>query len=318
MDAGTYVKSGVTLQEAFDDFKTRLELNSSIQEAVTTHHTALRNWIESDGSGIKTKLIGSLQRRTRIQPLADKNSFDVDILVVLGEFYRWVETGGVKPNDALDKLENVVSENSVYQRIGIEQDSPAIMLEYADNITVELIPAYVDQIGEYSDGTPVPPKGRGYWVPRNNRWVLADYDYDAEYITKQNKLCDEMLVPAIKMLKSAKRHLFSDMKSYHLEVLASSLVPSIINYFKLRNELVTYPLLIYSFFLCAKDNVLTFNKIPGSKSSILDSDLTQAKRNELAGIFLKIAAYCGKILNLDDREGIEAWQKVFGEPFPKG
>ncbi|NQT75258.1 MAG: hypothetical protein HQ566_01915 [Candidatus Omnitrophica bacterium] len=54
MKTGIYVKSAMILQQAFDDFKTRLELNSSIQEAVTTHHTALRNWIESDGSGIKT------------------------------------------------------------------------------------------------------------------------------------------------------------------------------------------------------------------------------------------------------------------------
>lgn len=239
-------------------------------------------------------------------------------MVVLGEFYRWVETGGVKPKDALDKLENVVSENSVYQRIGVEQDSPAIMLEYSDNITVELIPAYVDQIGEYSDGTQIPPKGRGYWIPRNNKWIIADYDYDAEYVTKQNKLCDEMLVPAIKMLKSAKRHLFSGMKSYHLEVLTSSLVPAIVEYFQQRNQSISYPSLIYSFFLCAKDNVLAFKKLPGSKSSILDADLTQDRRRELADIFLKIAAYCEKILNLDGKEGIEAWQKVFGEPFPKG
>lgn len=152
----------MTTEEAFNEFKSRLELNSTLQDAVTTHHNAVREWIESFDSSIETKLIGSLQRKTRIRPRADTDTFDIDILVILGTFKQWVTTGGITPLLALDKVENAVSENETYDRMGPETDSPAIVLQYADNIKVELIPAYRDGIGAAFDGTPTLPKDRGY------------------------------------------------------------------------------------------------------------------------------------------------------------
>ncbi len=99
----------LTVAQAFNLFKSKLELSQSSQEEVTIHHSAIREWLESYDSNIKTKLIGSLQRKTRIQPRPE-DIFDIDILVILGSFNRWVPSGGITPDDVLSKVEDIVSE----------------------------------------------------------------------------------------------------------------------------------------------------------------------------------------------------------------
>jgi hypothetical protein len=305
----------LNITQAFNLFKSKLELSQSFQEEVITHHNAIREWIESYNSTIETKLIGSLQRRTRIQPWSEE-IFDIDILVILGSFYNWLPSGGIKPEDALKKIENIVSEHGTYEKLGVETDNPTITFEYEDNVKVELVPAYIDQVGQAPDGTPTMPKGRGYWIPKNNRWVMADYDYDSEYISVINKNSDGYLIPTVKMLKAAKRNLFPSMKSYHLEVIAISLLQSIINYFKQQKWQITYPSLVYNFFLLGKDKVLETSTIPGSKSPSADGYMSIDKKQESSILFSKIAEYCKKTFSMSDNESIEAWRELFGAPFP--
>lgn len=304
-----------TVSQAFSEFKSRLELSEIFQEKIITHHNAIRNWIESYDPKIKTKLIGSLQRKTRIQPRSN-DTFDIDILVILDSLERWVITGGITPKDALDKVEDIISEHSTFDRMGPEADSPTIIINYADNTKVELVPAYADNIGQYADGTLAPPIGRGYWIPKSNRWVLADYDYDAEYISNKNKETDEYLIPTIKMLKSAKRNWFPEMKSYHLEILAADIISLMVNYLKSEGYQLSYPTLIYRFFLIAKDEILKPVKIPGSKSPNADEYLNLNIKSQLSEIFTTISNYCESLINPNEREAIEGWRKLFGEPFP--
>jgi hypothetical protein len=305
----------IDVKQAFNDFKSRLELSATLQKAITTHHNAIREWIESYDSNIETKLIGSLQRKTRIQPRA-VDTFDIDILVILGYSTKWVTIGGITPKDALDKIENIVSKHETYNRIGPEADSPTIVINYTDNTKVELVPAYIDNIGQYPNGMLVFPKGRGYWIPQRNNWVLADYDYDAEFISNKNKECEGWLIPTIKMLKAAKRNLFPEMKSYHLEVLATSIIPLLVEHYKNQNFQLSFPGLIYGFFFIAKDEVLNSCSIKGSKSPDASAYMTYNQKQKLTDKFSKIANYCKSIIKLDGRDGIEGWRKLFGEPFP--
>lgn len=305
----------LTVAQAFNLFKSKLELSQSFQEKVTTHHNAIREWIESYNSTIETKLIGSLQRKTRIQPRSE-HIFDIDILVILGSFNNWVPSGGIKPEDTLEKIEDIVSEHETYEKLGVETDNPTITFEYEDNAKVELVPSYLDQIGKAPDGTPTLPVGRGYWIPKNNRWVIADYDYDAEYISEANENCNGCLIPTIKMLKAAKRNLFPMMKSYHLETIATSLIPFLVKYFKEQKWQIAYPSLVYNFFLLGKDKVLKTSNIPGSKSPSADGYMSIDKKQEFSILFSKIAKYCEKTFTMSDNESIEAWREIFGTPFP--
>jgi len=307
-----------TVRDAFQEFKSNLELTESLQEAITTHHNAIRNWIELNDSKIKTQLIGSLQRKTRIQPSNSKNPLDIDILVILGDFGKWVPEGGVTPVSAIDKVEGMVSKNEKYRRMGPETDSPAIVLEYADGLVAELIPAYIDNIGNAPDGSLTLPKGRGYWIPKNNRWAMADYDYDAECITKANKDSDDYLVPIIKMLKASRRNYFPEMNSYHLEAMVSQMIPMCVQHIINSGREITYQELIYDFFYLAKTNILSIVKIPGSKSPNADAYMAYDKKEALAGTFEKISVFCEKVYAMEGVSAIKEWYKLFGDPFPSG
>ena len=295
------------ITQAFNEFKSRLELSKTLQEAITTHHEAIRKWIESYDPNIKTKLIGSLQRKTRIQPRAD-DTFDIDILVIFGSFYRW-GTRVVYPNEVLNKLDEIMREHEGYEKMNPEKDFPTVIIHYADGTKAELVPAYQDFINE--------PKGRGYYIPKSyNEWGIADYDYDAEYISNKNKETEGWLIPTIKMLKAAKRNLFPKMKSYHLEVLTTSIIPLLVKCCQNQNLQPSFPILVYGFFEIAKNEVLKPCRISNSKSPDASAYMKNFQKQELAVKFKEIANYCKNLIQLDGREAIEGWRELFGEPFP--
>lgn len=302
----------LTVTDAFKEFKSSLGLNKTFQAEITTHHNAVRSWVESFDSNIETKLIGSLskQKQTKIQPL-EGSEFDIDILVVLGKFYGFTNDG-ISPADAMNKLEGIISYHESYQKMGPETDSPTITFNYSNGVKVELVPAYRDFVGEKD------PKGRGYYIPMNNKWVLADYDFDADFISKMNTDSDGYLIPIIKMLKAAKRNIFPDMKSYHLEVLTANLIPQIVNYLKEKGEPLSYPLLIYGFFLCAQEQIKEETIVSGSKSPPADRYMVPPLKQVLANFFKKISDHCKNLLSKDDSSAIEGWRLIFGDPFPHG
>lgn len=308
----------MTLTEAFTKVKSDLELNQSFQNIISTRHKAIRGWIEKVDPAIETKLIGSLQRKTRIQPINNGELFDIDILVILGSFSRWAESGGITPTNALENMETIIKTNTQYKKMGPETDSPTISVEYSDNVIAELVPAYRDQVGETPDGRKVNKVGRGYWIPKNNKWVYADYDYDAEYISNLNNNCANMVIPTIKMLKCIKRNLIPDMSSYHLEVLATNILPRIITELFLKSKL-SFDMIIYNFFKTAQGEVNNYNSIEGSNSIISDSTLDQTKKDRIARLYSKITEFLDSISsNVTDKEAIKKWYQLFGQPFSLG
>jgi hypothetical protein len=71
------------MQLHFVKMKQNLELNPSFDETIQVRHNAIRSSLENNGVAVRdTKLIGSLQRKTRIQP-REGDEFDIDILVIL-------------------------------------------------------------------------------------------------------------------------------------------------------------------------------------------------------------------------------------------
>lgn len=302
------------LQSSFSKLKSNLELNESFDDLIQQKHSAVRSVIENKGANFETKLIGSLQRKTRIQP-GPNDSFDIDILVILGEFYDWVPAHlGISPQQALQTVHETINQSSRYSAMSPRQDAPTITFEYQDNVKVELVPAYLDKIGHSSDGRAHVPIGRAYWVPKNGRWELADYDYEADYISTQNSLTDGWLVPIIKMLKSIKRQYTPDLSSHHLEILASHVIPKAVLTRKQQGKVINYPSLITDFFLEAEDYLYSPTRMYGSNSPVIELDLIN--QAHIPQKVEEIKNYCNSISGLSTNDQIEAWKKLFGDPFP--
>lgn len=302
------------ISDAFKKFKSNLELNETFSKIIESRHNAVRSVVENNGSGVKTQLIGSLQRQTKIQP-KEGQIFDIDILVILGNFYSWVPTGGISPQDAMKKLGDIIKESDRYGSMGPVQDQPVITIPYQDNTKVELVPAYLDCIGQSSDGVLHSPKERAYWIPKNGRWVLADYDHEAAHMTSLNTMTDGWFIPVVKMLKSAKREYIPQLGSFHLEVVAGDIIP--LTYLQRRqgNLEISYPALITDFFHNAADFLVNPVKVNGSNSPhcYLDS----ATKNETLQTISNIKNHCNSINNMtSDIAKLKAWRELFGEAFP--
>lgn len=295
----------------FAKLRQNLELTNTFDALVQARHASIRSAVTAQDS----KLIGSLQRRTKIQPIVLADSFDIDILIVLGEFNGWVSAGGITASTALNDLYNRVLQSDRYTKKDPRQDAPAITLSFADNFQVELIPAYVDRVGHNPAGFSHSPTGRAYWIPKNGYWELADYDFDAQYISERNEASKGYLIPTIKMLKAIKRLHFREFNSFALEILAARVIPTAIATLERASSPITYPGLLRLFFNAAKEMLANPLQIPGSLSSAIAFDAFNALA--FASRFDALATRLDQILACPDHEQIEGWRQLFGSPFPK-
>lgn len=204
--------ASITTAQALDHFRASLELDPSYAKVIQQRHQAVRAAIEAVLPGTTTHLVGSLQRRTRIDPARGLAGFDIDILVERGSFSRWTSSGGTSPDTALNDLHRALRSVHQYARMDPEADAPVVTLDYSDNSKVELIPAYRD---EFSDSE---PRGRAFWVPKGGRWVRADYDYDAAYVSAANRAMNGLLIPTIKVAKAWRRRAGLTASGYAVEV----------------------------------------------------------------------------------------------------
>ena len=300
------------LAEAFDVFKTRLELSDSYGDIVQRRHAAVRECVERALPFARTQLIGSLQRKTRINPLKGLDGFDIDILVELGSFDHWeTPERGITCQTALGLGETAIASNLSYRKKGIEQDQPAIVVPYDDGSYVEVVPAYRDQFPNHI------PIGRAYYVPRTGRWTLSDYDYDAEQISVANtKLAGGRLIPAIKMLKAWRRNLVPSLRSYHLEVLALGIVPVVVEFYRNSNLVLGWSQLLCHFFELAAERIAVSSAIPGSLSEPADYYLSGADRQRIASSMRSCCEAAKASLSCNDSQSIQLWRLILGEPFP--
>ncbi len=300
------------ITQAFNNLKTRIEPNQSFAESISQKHNAVRSVVKQNiDSNIDTKLIGSLQRQTRIQPRTDE-TFDIDILVILGQFDQW-SANGVTPQMADSKIRQAIRQSSRYESMGPVIDEPAIVFEYKDNIKVELVPAYINNTGYFPSGEVCNPIGRGYCIPKNGQWVHADYDYDADLISALNKKSNEMLVPMVKILKTIKRKHFPNMKSFHLEVVAVNIIPALITSYISKGLPVFYQDLTADFFTEVQQHIDGSTRLPGSNSPNIwfesDNYYQETKK-----AIVDIANYCHSIYSqASDYQKLNMWKNVISE-----
>lgn len=299
----------------FLQLKSNLELGESLAASISTRHNAIRAYLANNLHGVKdSKLIGSMQRQTRIHPGAGKK-LDVDILVIMGEFHSWVTSGGITAQNALNTLYAAIHQSDRYSGLGPVQDPPTVTLTYSDDIEVQLVPGYVDHIGRDSLGNFVGPSGRGYWIAKNGGWEMADYDHEAAFISSQNAISNYYLIPVIKMLKAIKRLHFPTFGSFPLEILAAHVVPISVAARQQYNVPITYVDLVEDFFTHAPTWLTNPIAVPGTKSPAII--LGQPLATSYAESFRALAEFV-RVTKAHpvQADQVAAWKRLFGEQFP--
>jgi predicted nucleotidyltransferase len=197
------------VDDAFDKFRTRLEITKSEQEDAAARHASLRDLLRSKLPVKEDFLTGSYPRDTKTKPLRD-----IDVFIVLGDV-----TEKDDPNDVLDRVAGVLRER--YGRDRVVVDRPAVRVDFgaevgseADRVmSVEVVPAVV--------------QGDQYQIadPARDGWMATDPSVHAEKATDANKAFDRRWKPLVKMLKKWNDHNGGPIEpSFLIEVMALGLV----------------------------------------------------------------------------------------------
>src|SRR6266478_2779040 len=145
----------VSVDEAFKELLRRIELNPARVELASQRYNAVKESIETALPGKTVRQIGSFQRKTKIRPADLSDRLDIDVVVSFGSFYHYAPTGsqgGVSPAFALEIVRQGLRRNETYRVMPQSQDHPTIRLEYADQMAIEMVPAYEDLTGQHPHG----------------------------------------------------------------------------------------------------------------------------------------------------------------------
>jgi hypothetical protein len=303
------------LNEAFQSLKGNLEPSQTFDAKISQHHNAVRGVVQNSHPGTDTKLIGSLARKTRIQP-RDQDTFDIDILVILGTFNNWVSVGGITPQQATSTVHAILDETTRYGSMAPQIDEPTVSFTYpSDKVKVELVPCYRDNIGRRPDGTAHFPIGRGYWVAKNGTWELVDYDHEIDHISQANSANAGDLVPFVKLLKALRRVYFPQLTSFALELIAAETLPILKQNAIDQGVTLTWPQLITDFFTWTGGHLMRPIQAPGSNSTPIVLD--QSIRTSTLQSFTTLGEYCQTISGLDtERAQLEGWKRLYGDFIP--
>jgi len=291
----------------------RIELNPTRVEFASQRYNAVKASIEAALPGKTLRQIGSFQRKTKIRPADLSDKLDIDVVVSFGRFYQYAPspTQGVSPAQALEIVRQGLGWNETYRVMPQQTDHPTIRLQYADQMAIELVPAYEDFTGQRARALGQPACYIVGATPYH--WVLADYDYDAQLISGLNNLSDGQLVPTIKLVKAYFRNAAVPLKSFHTEVLTANTMPSLISEWKSKNYTFSYRHLLAGFLSRAATIITTPAVLYNSFSPPIDSGLSAVT---LASIGTFLSQRAEAAWHLCSTNAIVGWREFFGEPFP--
>jgi hypothetical protein len=311
----------VDIKEAFAATLSRIELNPTRVQLASQRYKAIKQVIEQAMPGKTVTPIGSFQRQTKIRPLDLSDKLDIDLLVKC-KTARWSLFGipGVwqTPESALHQIQKVLGANQTYSMMRPKPGAPTVCLTYADQLTFEIVPALVDKTGRYQH-RPVELDCYLVGVKRHS-WSVADYDYEAAYLSSLNLQTGDRLVPAIKLIKAFLRgHGLSPdpLTSFHLEILCARIIPPILAFWEAYGLSWGYQQVL-AYFLCNVGNQLASPAaLPNSYSPPLQVNLSPADLYVLKSKVDQLGQAARKLCRLQEMpDTLKRWREFFGDPFP--
>lgn len=306
-----------TVAEGFEELLERIELNPARISMASQRYNGVKKQIESTLPGSVVSQIGSFQRKTKIRPVNEHDPLDIDVAVCLGSFLRYVTDGtGVTPNGALGVVRRALVSDGTYKAMDPVRDAPTVVLEYVDKFKIELVPCYKDLTGLY-------PRQAGpscYVIgTADGRWVPADYDYDAAFISGANQLplVKSALVPSIKLVKQFLRGRGVQTDSFHAEILCALIIPQAVTDWVRRNLSWGYQHVLAHFLSQVPGLLNAPVALPRSYSPPVDSGKSVYQLQQIGHVLSEYGSLAWKICEVkDDGRALDLWREFYGEPFP--
>ena len=288
-----------TIQQSFQKLKENLEITGLQVNAVSTRQNNVRDVIKKDLSVLDSFLTGSYSRSTMISPLKEA---DIDIFVVLDSKYFHNYNNGQNGGQAglLDLLKRTL--RKTYTKTpDISRNGQAVTIRFSD-FMVDVVPAFNRQ-------------GGGYLIPNSvsQNWISTDPKKHVEIVTNSNKTHSGDFVPLVKMIKAWNKNNNKYFSSFHLEVLALSILNNV--------TISDYPSGMRFFFNKARDLITKQNPDPAGYGGDVGSYInTQEKIKEAVAKFELAYNRAIKAEDYNSRgyikDAVDIWIKIFGDYFP--
>lgn len=291
----------ITVEEAFEKFRQRLELSKTEEQDAIRRHNDVRECIRAGFDIERDFLTGSYARHTKTKPLKD-----VDIFFCLGNKERhWRKKS---PAEVLNAFEKCLCEK--YGADNVEPGRRCVTVEFekhnptADEegkvLSNDAVPAY-----ELEDCYEIPDRDLGKWIKTNP-------DIHKENSTAKNKECGGRWVPLVKMVKRWNRSADKPIApSFLIEVMALDFVDP---------PFTTYPSEVRRFFAAALGGIMKDWPDPAGFGSPVSDQMTADKRSIGAEVLRAAEVKAARAVRLEQQgktgEALALWREIMGKYFP--
>ncbi|MCY3537682.1 MAG: CBASS oligonucleotide cyclase [Cyanobacteria bacterium MAG IRC4_bin_6] len=291
----------ITVTEAFETFRKRLELSKTEQEDAIRRHKSVRECLRSEFDIKRDFLTGSYARHTKTKPLKD-----IDIFFCLGESDdHWRNE---EPKDVLSAFEKCLA--AQYGATNVETGRRCVTVTFPKrNPTADMEGKVLS-----NDAVPAYSISGRYEIPDGQigKWIKTNPEVHSAATTKKNKSLDGKWVPLVKMLKRWNRSADCPIQpSFLIEVMALELVDP---------PFTSYPSEVRRFFAAAMDGINREWPDPAGLGPAVSDQMTPEDR-ELAKQKLReaeMSAARASMLEQQGRNGeaLALWGNIMGKYFP--
>lgn len=291
----------ITVPEAFEKFRQRLELSDTEQKDASRRHNEVRDLIRSHFEIENDFLTGSYRRHTKTKPLKD-----VDIFFVLGSKEKHWRSK--PPSQVLDAFEACLA--GKYGKDAVDPGRRCVTVEFdkrnptADEegkvLSIDAVPAFkLDGCFE------IPDRHLG-------QWVKTDPEIHRAQSTAKNNELGGKWVPLVKMLKRWNRSAGKPISpSFLIEVMAQDLVDG---------PFTTYPGEVRRFFAAALDGITRTWPDPAGYGPPVSDQMTPDKQKIAAEALRTAEVRAANAVRAEklgkQGEALTIWREIMGKYFP--
>lgn len=286
-----------TVNQAFQEMTSALELTDNQQAEATRQQTVLRENLRShqDLDVVQSFLSGSYKRNTAIRPL-----HDIDCVLVLNPDTH-AKLLGMRPHVVLQLVQRAL--NEAYPNKGLPKvQNRSVNIQFSGTgIGFDVVPAFEN--------------GSDFLIPdqRADAWIHSNPRRHAEFSTQANDAADKKAKPLVKVAKHWLRKNGKPVKSFHLEIMAYQILNGFRGNYIQGIEQLFSGLVTQVWQPCPE---------PAGLGSDLDSGMTAADKETAATSFraaseqLKAARRLFEV-NADLEGAHYTYRSLFGDIYPE-
>ncbi len=280
--------------------------NLQVQDdgAISTRYKAITRRLNTDfwattSDTAHSLYVGSYGRNTAIRGFSDLDMLSQLPYSLYGQYERHAANGQSALLQAAKR-----SIEKTYSITSIRADGQVILVPFADGITFEVVPAFINTDESYT----YPDANDG------GRWRKTDPKREIEAIRTRNVACNGNLVPLCRMMRSWKQKWDVPIGGLLVDTLAYQFIE---NYGYRDKSYLYYDYMCRDFFtwMADQDEKQEYWRAPGSAQYVYGKGLFQYKAKRCYDLSLEAIAY-ETAKPKQEWSAKQKWREIFGTAFP--